>query len=187
MNQFTERARAFLERLASDRLHLAATLAVLVVVVGFAGVLWPLNGRIENNRVDLTEVSGLAKTVRDIAVLVRQEDHYRSRLQVGGELVDWQDYVLQATADANCELVGMESGSVKRVRDFKIVELPMVLRGSYVGVREFIDRLERGQRLVRFDSLSMERKNGTIILRCTLRGLTAAGAGPTNNSGADND
>ena len=187
MSQLTERARAFVDRLARDPLHLAATLAVLLVVGGFAGVLRPLQSRIQDNRGVLTDASGLAETVRDIAALVRQEDHYRARLQVGSELVDWQDYMLQAIADANCELVDMESGAVKRVQDFKIVELPLVVRGSYVGVRDFIDRLERGFRLVRFDHLSLESTNGNVVLRCTLRGLTAANSDSTEDLEAGGD
>ncbi len=186
MSESTDRVRAFFDRLARDPLHLAATLAVLVVIVGFAGVLRPLQGRIESSRGVLTDASGLADTVRDIAMLVRQEEHYRERLQVGSELVDWQDYVLQAIADAGCELVVMESGNVKRVQGFKIVELPLVVRGSYVGVREFIDRLERGHRLVRFDRLSLESADG-VVLRCTLRGLTAAGPGSADESEGDDD
>lgn len=187
MSKLTEQVRAFMDRLARDPVHLAATLAVLVVVVGFAGVLRPLQGRIQNSRVVLTEASGLADTVRDIAMLVRQGDHYRSRLHVGSELVDWQDYVLQAISDANCELVAMESGNVQRVQDFKIVELPLIVRGSYVGIREFIDRLERGERLVRFDHLSLESNDGMVSLRCTLRGLTAASVKPKSRSRESND
>lgn len=178
MSDAKDRLRAGVEELLRDPLRLAVSLAALILVVGFAGVLRPLQGRIDDSRGMLTEASGIAETVRDIALLVRQEDAYRDRLHVGYDLVEWQDYVLRAIDDADCELGTMESGDVKRVQDFRIVELPLVVRGDYSDLRDFIDRLERGERLVRFDHLVLEPGNGSgATLNCTLRGLASAVAG----------
>jgi len=173
MSRVTDELRGHLDRMLRDPLRLAVTLAVLVLVVGFAGVLKPLKSRIDGGRDTLHATSELAEMLQDIVVLEEEAEAYRERLQVGGELVDWQDYVLQALHQADCTLVGMEKGSVKRVEDFRLVELPVIVRGDYVGLREFVDQLERGPRLLRIDHLSIEKSDG-LLLRCTIRGLASA-------------
>ena len=173
MSSAGDNVRGYIDRMLRDPLRLAVTLAVLFMAVGFAGVLKPLQGRIEGGRTALTETSELAKMLRDISELESQTESYRDRLQVGGDLVDWQDYVLQAMHQADCTLVGMEKGSVKRVQDFRVVELPLVVRGDYARLRDFVDRLERGYRLLRIDHLTLEPGDG-LVLRCTVRGLASA-------------
>lgn len=184
MSNARDRLRTRIEEILRDPLRLAVSLAAVVLVVGFGGVLKPLQGRIDDSRGMLTEASGIAETVRDIALLVRQEEAYRDRLHVGYDLVEWQDYVLHAIDDADCELGSMESGDVKRMQDFRIIELPLVVRGQYSDLRDFIDRMERGSRLVRFDHLVLEPGPTTgLTLRCTLRGMASA----LDRSGVDEE
>ena len=162
-------------RVRSDPMRLAISLSVVIVVIGFAGVLRPLQGNIEHSRDLIEEATGLARKVETITELAQQQSFYHDRLQVPSDLVHWQDYVLVAMEEAGCTLVKMEKGDVKRAQDFRIIELDVSLEGSYDQVRDFVDRLERGHRLVRLDQLILEPTgDDSVSLRTKIRGLAAA-------------
>ena len=66
MSAIANRVKQEWSRVAADPTRLAVTLAVVITVVGFAGVLKPLQGHIQRSRMLLTEASGLADTITEI-------------------------------------------------------------------------------------------------------------------------
>lgn len=179
MSEVVERAQTILRHLRKEPGRWIASLATVLVVVGVAGVLRPLSQRIDERRERLDSMLDTAQTVRDLEFLTRAEDQYRERLTVPSELAEWQSYVLDVLERTDCALESMENGSSRRVRDYRICRLAIVVRGDFASLHDFVDRIERGYRLMRIDDIALTEDRGVITMRCTLRGIALARSGST--------
>ncbi len=152
-----------------ERYHFAV--AALILGVGLFGIEMPLVKRLEGAVQEKQTNARDAQLAASIAELMGERQVYQDRLVPTAELVDWQDYVLDALGRSGAVLSLLEPQPILVTGNFKVIELDVTATGTYSQLSDFVDRLERGPRLVRIDQISLAQSNGVLTLICRLRGL----------------
>jgi hypothetical protein len=167
-----EAIKRFGSRLTSEPARLKMAVCVVLAGVGFFGVERPLGERLEAARTANAKAKTASKKAAEAVLYTKQRDLYEERVAVESRITDWQNYVLGVLGDTSAMLVSLEPRKNTSKGPFTIIEMELVAKGdSYNEFAIFVDRLERGPRIVRLDKLRMERQQGNIYLTCIVKGL----------------
>jgi len=72
------------------------------------------------------------------------------------------------------------------IYDFLQVRFPIDVSGTYAQIWTFIDTIERGSRLMRFENLQLTLGNdGMLTLKCELIGISRNGMGGPGHKGGE--
>ncbi|HZM00937.1 MAG TPA: hypothetical protein VFD43_11875 [Planctomycetota bacterium] len=164
-------------RLGGDPARLRVTLCVALAGAGILGVERPLGLRLAGARSAHVEARKTAQMAEEVAYFTRERAGYEARVAVPADVADWQNYVLDRLRCTTATLVSFEPRKPLAKGVFTVLELELVAKGSsYREFVDFIDRLERGERLVRVEKLRLEKQQDAIHLTCLIRGLVKGSA-----------
>jgi hypothetical protein len=160
-----------IRRLRYDPPAFRMTVAAVMVAIGLAGVTLPLGGGLEarRQRVSLAEERAqVAERLRghlDVCGLAA------ARLTAQANDVEWGAYLAEQLRFAGLKLLSQQPPELKDQGDFKMIRFVLRASGTYDGILDFVDRIERGQRLIRIDHLRLELVNGSLVAEVDALGL----------------
>ena len=173
-----------LDRLASNAGRLKLIITGILLVGGILGLCRPQIQRIAEARHAIGKIEKKAKTAKDAKYLTRQKAIYEDRVWPRSDAGDWQDYVMGILKETDVELRRLNPRRQVKKGAYKLVELDVVVNGETPALLELLDRLERGERLLRITNFNLERgRDGVLVLSCVAIGLAKAKAG-TKGGGA---
>jgi Tfp pilus assembly protein PilO len=167
LEALVERGRA----IAADPVLLRATLAGVLLTIGVFAVEEPQVARLATARQQQVEAQKRADASDDLRLLEKQMKVYAPRLAASADLVEWGDYILEKLEKSGATLHSMDPKKTTASGAFKVVDFDLTAQGTYEQLADFIDRMERGERIVRFDRIFLQRMRSTVNLECTVRGL----------------
>lgn len=147
--------REKLRGLRQDPPSFNLAVAAVLLTVGLAGVTMPLGGSLESKRDTLEEVSERAAVAERLGEHLAAWHQVASRIVPAAEAVDWNDYLLAHLRDSGMRVLSQERPEVDELGEFKTITLRLRTGGRYPQIVDFIDRIERGERLMRVDRLSI--------------------------------
>jgi len=163
-------------RLRQDPLSFNFAIAAVLLAVGMAGVTMPLGGSIASKRATLEEARERAAVAERLGQHLEAWHQVASRIVPAAEAVDWNDYVLEHLRAAGMRVLSQERPEVFPLAEFKTITLRLRVGGSYAQIVDFLDRVERGARLMRVDRLTIAVGEQELELDVELLGL--AGSAP---------
>lgn len=166
-------------RIGGDPARLRLTVCLLLTGIGIFGVERPLGLRLAKARTAQLAAKKSSQMAEEVAFFTRQKAAYDPRAAVSSDITDWQNYVLEKLRCTTATLISLEPHKPLAKGVFTVLEMEVVAKGSsYREFADFIDRLERGERLVRIEKLRLEKQQTSISLTCLIRGLVKASAKP---------
>lgn len=153
---------------------------VVMLTATSAAVFYPqhrelkeLNARIDAHREvldrDLEAAYRLPELIDEVEDMKRRYRNFDRRLPKRQELGEFlREITLNLPAE---ELISdrIEPGNPKREERFQTMPIRMRLRGRYLSLVKFLQRIEEMERLARVDKLSMEAKSDTEELTIDMR------------------
>ncbi len=154
-----------------DPVKFRLLVSVVLFLVGY--LLWcgPAADELAEGRKKLERVAKRGKLAAELKHYAEQEAFVLDRIPKSEDLGDWQDYVMSLVGDTGAKLRKLEPRKGMQRGKYRIVIMEVEADGSYESVIQLIDRLEKGERLVRLDRLGVEKKVSAVSFRCILMGL----------------
>lgn len=166
-------------RIGGDPARLRLTVCVLLTGLGIFGVERPLGMRLARARTAQLAAKKASQMAEEVAFFTRQREAYEPRAAVSSDITDWQNYVLEKLRCTTATLISLEPHKPLPKGVFTVLEMELVAKGSsYLEFADFVDRLERGERLVRIEKIRIEKQQTSISLTCLIRGLVKNSAKP---------
>ena len=166
-----EALKRVIRRCAEDPPKLRLMVAGLITVVGFFLYCSPQASRLDEARAKLKKVEEKARLAKECRHFVDQGKLFVDRLPKVEDVGDWQDYIMTKVRAAGAKLRKLEPRKSLMRGKYRIVVIEVEAEGMFEDVTEFIDRLERGERIVRLDRISLERRAGSLGFHCVVMGL----------------
>ncbi len=157
--------------ICADPVTLRACTAAVLLAVGLLAIEAPQAARLRSAREHQRDVEERANASDELRDLEKQVKRYGSRLATNADPLDWESYVSEKLAKSGAVLRAMEPKKTASAGPFTVVDIDLVAQGTYAELADFVDRLERGERLVRLDRIFVQRMGDTVNLECTIKGL----------------
>lgn len=151
------------------RLRLAVVAALAAVALG--GIYLPFSKRIEQVRGQLAAEHDRCDNITGVEKLRKQAESYRSRIGQQSDTNEWVQYILGGLRQLQVKLRDMESKKPRRVGPYRAVTLSLELEGSYSRLKSFLEWLEQSDRLVRVDSVRLEKQRSSLVMKIVVLGL----------------
>jgi len=181
-----EAIKGLWKKWCSDPVQLRFVMVLTIAAVGYFGVTRPSAAGLAAARARKVSAQKKAAMAEDVLFYNTQIGLYEERSAVSSDISDWQNYVLGNLAHTSVQLISFEPKKTESKGPFKIIEMELIVRGQvYSEFIDFIDRLERGPRLVRLERVRVEKQQNNISLTCTVRGMVKPSA--TKSAGKDDD
>ncbi len=163
--------KAALLKHLSDPMRLRLTVALALVGVVLGVIYVPLSKRIERRQRELSGEKYRHEIITDVEKLRKQAGAYRHRIGENSDTNEWVQYLLEGLRQAKVRLRDMESKPTKKVGPYRTVTLTLELDGSYRRLKGFVEWLEGSDRLVRVDSMRIEKRPGNLLMKIVVLGL----------------
>ncbi|MCE9638477.1 MAG: type 4a pilus biogenesis protein PilO [Planctomycetes bacterium] len=163
--------RKALGKAAHDPGRLRLIVAGLIGAIGIFGLCRPETARLEESRTKCEAIEATAAEAEQLRQLTAQSDTYAARLPKSESPSDWQDYITQHLEASGVTLRKIEPRKTLQSAGFRVVVVEVTVDGMYSDLVDFIDRLERGDRICRLDRLAFEKRASTLGLRFQFFGL----------------
>jgi hypothetical protein len=183
-----EALRRLYRRCTGDpvQFRFVVTAVLLAVIIGT--VEMPLAARIVTARQRLADAKEHATTAHEVRGYAEQQAIYEPRVAVSADIMDWQNYVLELLAHTTATLVSLEPKLPEAHGGFQVIDMELVAKGnSYREFVGFVDRLERGERIVRVEKVRLEKQQTSIYLTCIIKGLVKSSAKAAEDAPADGE
>ncbi|RKY22135.1 MAG: hypothetical protein DRQ55_01990 [Planctomycetota bacterium] len=193
--QQIEDVKKWLANLVADPVRLRLYICLLLLAVGWLGVVRPLGQRLAVAQTDLKKSKTTARRAGAAAHYVGQRKLYEPKLTNRPDVVFWQAYVMHKLDAAGAVLSSLEpSASISKFQ-FKIVRMMLTARANhYQDIVDFIDRVEHGELAVRVETIAIDETTDDLLFTCMLQclvkpSLKLAGNKPvaSNDDGDDGD
>lgn len=174
-------------RLRQDPPSFNLAIAVSLLVVGLAGVTMPLGSSLDAKRATLEETRERTAVAERLAGHLAAWQQVATRVVPAAEAVDWNDYVLSLLRASGMRVLSQERPEVEELGEFRTITIRLRAGGGYAQAVDFCDRVERGQRLMRVDRITLELGEAELELEVELRGLAGSVPGewqPEGDGGA---
>lgn len=186
--QQIEKAKALWTKTTSDPVLLRFLVCALILLVGGGLALRPQAQRLARARKSLTRIEGRAAKADEVVFYSKQIEQYGPALFPTSDVVAWQRYVIDKLEQSGARLTSLEPKKTDSKGVFRILELELNAKGTYSQLADFVDRLEHGEHVVRFERLRLERLTTAVSLECILETLVKgsgeeAGAGRAEGAG----
>jgi Tfp pilus assembly protein PilO len=158
-------------QIAADPLRLRMYVCGAMLAFGALCIERPVAQHLASARKEEAEAAVRADTADDVRFLEKQMKTYEPHLATSADLVEWGDYILGKLEKSGATLQSIEPKKTLAVGPFKVVDIDLTAKGSYEELVDFVDRLERGERIVRLDRVFIQRQRSTVSLECTIKGL----------------
>lgn len=171
-------------KLKEDPEQFRFALAGAILVVGMLLVKMPLSSRIEGKRIDLAAAEKLAERAERVMELRSAAALFEDRLNQPSEPSDWQKYLYNVVETSGVSMPRQDKSAAMGIYDFQQVTFPLDVSGSYAQIWAFIDAIERGSRLMRFENLQLTLgDDGKLTLKCELIGISREFVGDPSGEG----
>jgi len=157
--------------LAADPVAVRLLAATLFFVGAFFFVLRPQGERLLAAQRDLREATSAKAAAQALLTLTSQRQLYEDRIAGSEDLADWHGYVLGILEQAGAELVQITPRPSTGYGSFRLVNFEIRARGGYQELTDFVDRLERGPRLIRLEKMRLETSSPGLSLQLEVKGL----------------
>ena len=155
----------------SDPVRLRLLMVFGLVFLYVVAVHTPLSGRIAGKRKLLAEQRRRLETIKDVDSLRREIRSYRGRILKDADTNEWVQYVLGGLRKARVRLRDMSSRPPQAVGLYRTVTLAIEVEGTYAEIKGFMEWLERSDRLLRVDSIRIEKQPRSLVMKLVLLGL----------------
>ncbi len=166
-----EAARQFFLGLSKDRVMLRFVVCLGILVVGWFGVVSPQADALAKARGTLESVRKQDKRASEAVFYTHQVESYEPFLFNSTEPSTLQDYVSRMVTASGAHIRGMVNKKTEAKGPFKIIELELTAYGTFSELADFVDRLERGDKVVRLEKCRLQATKTQIILDCVLNAL----------------
>lgn len=160
-----------LKRLQGDPEKFRFALALAILGFGMVAIKMPLSARIQAKKVELAAAEELADRADRVMQLRKAAALIEDRMNQPSEPSDWQQYLYEIIAETGVAVPQQDKSDPKSVYDFQQIIIPLHLTGTYSQIWNFIDTVERGPRLMRFENINLTLSEGVLTLRCDLYGI----------------
>lgn len=169
--QRIEALRGAWTRWTTDPVTFRLLVCLLLVLGGGGLLLRPQALALAKARKAHGKAEKRAHEADELVFYTRQAAAYTPRLFQDTDLVAWQQYVLDALTRSGARMRTLEPKKTEAKGVFRVLELELNCTGTYAQLVDFIDRLERGERVVRVERLRIERRQRDINLELVVKGL----------------
>lgn len=165
---------ARLRKLRQDPPAFRLSIAAVLLAVGLAAVTVPLGGSLESKQETLARTRERAEVAARLGLQVAACEAVASRLAPKADPVEWADYAVAGLRAAGLRLLSQEAPEIEEIGNFRLVRMRLRAGGSYAGIADFVDRLERGERLMRVDRLAVSFGQDELELELEVVGLAGS-------------
>lgn len=151
------------------KMRLAVVFAVTGLVVG--AVYYPISGRIDETRGQVSSEKQRLTTIQEVESLRREVKAYQSRISVQSDANEWVQYLLAGSRQAGVGLRSMESRDPRKVGPYTAVALSLEVQGAYPQLKEFVEWLEQSDRLLRIETVRLEKSPGMVVMKISILGV----------------
>ena len=170
----TPQVRA-IRRAAAKALHDPAQLRLIVAgAIGLSalfGLCNPTAERLAAVRAEVEKLEATADEADELRSLVQQSDSYIARVPKTEDIGGWQDYITARIDASGVTMRKIEPRKTLQSGAFRVILIEVTVEGMYPQLVDFLDRVERGERLARLDRVSFEKHTGSIGMRFQVLGL----------------
>lgn len=163
--------KAGLKKACQDPAKLKLIVSSTIVVLGFVLYCSPQAGRLAEARTKYAKAADKARLAKESRHVVDQGKLFLDRLPKIEDVSDWQDYIMGIIGDAGAKLRKLEPRRGLMKGKYRIIVLEIEAEGMFPQIVDFVDRLERGERIVRLDRLQLEKRADRLSFRFVLMGL----------------
>ena len=151
------------------KMRLAVIFAVAALGVG--GIYYPFSVRIAEKRAAVEAEKNRLETVQQVESLRRNVKEFRSRIGKQSDSNEWVQYLLDGSRKIGVQLRGMEIKDPRKIGPYMAVSLQMEVQGTYPQVQSFVEWLDQSDRLLRLESVRIEKTPGVILMKLYVLGL----------------
>ncbi|MCE5325310.1 MAG: hypothetical protein LLG01_02735 [Planctomycetaceae bacterium] len=168
--------KAQIVKLLGDPIKMRLAIVTAVTLVAALAIYMPFSDEIaQQQRLVAAEKNRLA-LVQDVENLRKQVCDYQSRIGDKSDTNEWVQYLLAGSRAAKVKLRNMESKEPQKVGPYKAVSLAIEVQGTYPQMKQFIEWLDRSDRLLRLDMMRLEKMPDLIVMKVYVLGLVRKSA-----------
>ena len=153
-----------------DPVQLRLMVAAAIFLVSMLAYVWPQVTRLQEARLKLEKAEKRKNLATELRHCVDEAESYTGKMPAVEDVTDWQQYVVDKLEGSGVTLRKLEPRKIQVANEFRFVVLEIEAEGMYEPVVDFVDKLERGDRFIRFDRISIEKRIGNVGLSCVMLG-----------------
>ena len=165
------RYKALFEKHMSDPLKLRLAVMGAALVIAVVPVYMPLSKKIDENKRRLAFEKERNGYIIDCEKLQKEVNTFRSMIGEKSDTNEWANYLLDGIREFQVKLKGMESKQQRKVGPYKAISFGMEIEGTYPELKKYVEWLESSPRLIRIDTLNMERRSETLLMKIIILGV----------------
>jgi hypothetical protein len=162
-----------------DPVKLRLTVVAVLSAAAIAGIYLPLSSRIEQTQRQLTAERTRYQSLSDVEKLRSQVGAFRGRISEHSDTNEWVQYLLDGLREFQVKLRDMASKKLRPVGPYVAVTLSMEIEGTYPRLKGFVEWLESSERLLRVDSVRLEKRKEALLMKIAVVGLIQKNASAT--------
>jgi Tfp pilus assembly protein PilO len=159
------RYKATAVKLLGEPTKLRLAIVSALVAVALLAVYMPLSGRMQLQRQLLGAEKQRADAIHDVETLRKDVVEFRGRIGEKSDTNECIQYLLGGLRQTRVKLRDMESKEPQTVGPYKAINLAMELQGNYAQLRAFMEWLEQADRLLRVETVRMERMPDALLMK----------------------
>lgn len=147
--------------------------ALLAVMTALAigGIYMPLSDGIDRQRRLVAAENKRLDCLQEVESLRRETRQYIARIDAESDTNEWVKYLLDGSRQAHVRLRDMQSKEPKKVGPYRAVSLVLEVQGRYPQLKQFLEWLDQSDRLLRVDSIRVEKLPDVLIMKVQVLGL----------------
>ena len=145
-----------------------------MVLVGYAGIYYPLDSSIAETNAKLAKEQRRLDLARDLEHLREQFRNIKTRLPPKADSNEWVQYLLEGIRGFPVNLVALNAEPSKDVGPYKAVVLRIELEGPFRNVNALLRWLETNERLCRVDVIRIvphQKDHRLVKMQLTVLGV----------------
>jgi hypothetical protein len=149
------------------RLATMGGLLILTIVL----VYMPLSKEIKKSKKLLSSERERNSCIMDNEKLQKQVEIFHSIIGEKSDTNEWVQYLLDGMRNFHVKLKGMESKQQRKVGPYRTAALSMEIEGAFPDIKKYVEWVESSQRLVRIDTLQIEKRSTGLMLKILVLGI----------------
>jgi len=163
----------------SNPVKLRLTTVFVILAVGIGGIYMPFSKRIEEAQKKLSDERERNQKITDVEKLRKRANSYRERIGDNSDTNEWVQYTLDGLRNYQVMLREMESSEPRRVGPYRAVTLSMEIEGAFPQLKDFVEWLEKSERMLRVDTVRFEKRPDNLQMKVIVLGLVPKNARKT--------
>jgi hypothetical protein len=151
------------------KMRIALLTVMLAVAIG--GIYMPLSDKIVLQRRLIATEKKRLDCIRDVESLRRETQLYSPRIDANSDTNEWVRYLLDGCRHSRVRLRDMQSKEPQGIGPYTAVSLVMEVQGQYVHLKAFLEWLEQSNRLLRIETVRLEKLPDVVTMKVHVLGL----------------